>query len=176
MADVFTALYFHVLNLKYEEKDWVDRDRLVLSCGHIVPVRYAAMAEVDSSVAMGKDAIRRSNPSGGGMRNALLGLVAKRAGLKAGIAERTQNQNVGIFNQTQQANLQVGMQEQIDTAQNKARWQDIRRKGVRDIGQNIAYGVKDYQTGNTNELAMKLLMEQYGDYQRFADFINSNPR
>jgi len=136
----------------------------------------AAMAEVDSSVAMGKDAIRRSNPSGGGMRNALLGLVAKRAGLKAGIAERTQNQNVGIFNQAQQANLQVGMQEQIDTAQNKARWQDIRRKGVRDIGQNIAYGVKDYQTGNTNELAMKLLMEQYGDYQRFADFINSNPR
>lgn len=44
MADIFTALYFHILNHKPENPDWEDRDRLILSNGHIVPVRYAAMA------------------------------------------------------------------------------------------------------------------------------------
>jgi len=44
MADVFTALYFHVLNIKPKQPKWPDRDRLVLSCGHINPVFYAALA------------------------------------------------------------------------------------------------------------------------------------
>jgi len=45
MADVFTALYFHVLRHDPRNPQWEDRDRLLLSCGHIAPVRYAAMAE-----------------------------------------------------------------------------------------------------------------------------------
>ncbi len=44
MADIFTAFYFHILNHKPSEPEWEDRDRLILSNGHIVPVRYAAMA------------------------------------------------------------------------------------------------------------------------------------
>jgi len=44
MADIFTALYFRVLNHDPKNPDWPERDRLVLSNGHIVPVRYAAMA------------------------------------------------------------------------------------------------------------------------------------
>lgn len=44
MADIFTALYFYHLNHKPQHPDWDDRDRLVLSNGHICPVRYAAMA------------------------------------------------------------------------------------------------------------------------------------
>lgn len=44
MADVFTALYFHVLNHKAQDPFWEDRDRLVLSNGHICPILYAAMA------------------------------------------------------------------------------------------------------------------------------------
>lgn len=44
MADIFTALYFSILNHDPEKPDWPLRDRLVLSNGHIVPVRYAAMA------------------------------------------------------------------------------------------------------------------------------------
>lgn len=44
MADVFTALYFHVLNHDPKNPNWGDRDRLILSNGHICPVRYAAMA------------------------------------------------------------------------------------------------------------------------------------
>lgn len=44
MADIFTALYFHVLKHDPKNPDWPERDRLILSNGHICPVRYAAMA------------------------------------------------------------------------------------------------------------------------------------
>lgn len=44
MADIFTALYFHILNHDPNDPMWEDRDRLILSNGHIVPVRYATMA------------------------------------------------------------------------------------------------------------------------------------
>ncbi len=44
MTDIFTALYFHILNHDPKKPDWPERDRLVLSNGHIAPVRYAAMA------------------------------------------------------------------------------------------------------------------------------------
>jgi transketolase len=44
MADIFTALYFHILNHDSKNPEWPDRDRLILSNGHICPVRYAAMA------------------------------------------------------------------------------------------------------------------------------------
>ena len=44
MADVFTALYFHVMKHDPKNPEWPDRDRLLLSCGHITPVRYSAMA------------------------------------------------------------------------------------------------------------------------------------
>jgi len=45
MADVFTALYFHHLNHDPKNPEMEDRDRLILSNGHIAPIRYAAMAE-----------------------------------------------------------------------------------------------------------------------------------
>lgn len=45
MADVFTALYFNILKHDPTNPDWDGRDILFLSNGHIVPVRYAAMAE-----------------------------------------------------------------------------------------------------------------------------------
>ncbi len=44
MADIFTALYFHILNHDPKHPEWDGRDRLILSNGHIVPVRYATMA------------------------------------------------------------------------------------------------------------------------------------
>jgi transketolase len=44
MADVFTLLYFKILNHRPSEPDWPQRDRLVLSNGHIAPVQYSAMA------------------------------------------------------------------------------------------------------------------------------------
>lgn len=45
MADIFTALYFNILNHDPKNPEWEERDRLMLSNGHICPVRYAAMAE-----------------------------------------------------------------------------------------------------------------------------------
>lgn len=44
MADIFTALYFHILNHNPKNSEWEERDRLFLSNGHICPVRYATMA------------------------------------------------------------------------------------------------------------------------------------
>jgi len=44
MADIFAAMYFHVLTHNPKEPEWPDRDRLVLSNGHICPVQYATMA------------------------------------------------------------------------------------------------------------------------------------
>ena len=44
LADIFTALYFNVLYHDPKNPEWEDRDRLVLSNGHVCPVMYAAMA------------------------------------------------------------------------------------------------------------------------------------
>ena len=44
MADIFTALYFHLLKHDPKDPGWPERDRLVLSNGHICPVLYATMA------------------------------------------------------------------------------------------------------------------------------------
>lgn len=44
LADIFTALYFDVMSHDPKNPDWEDRDILLLSNGHCVPVRYATMA------------------------------------------------------------------------------------------------------------------------------------
>ncbi|HTB49248.1 MAG TPA: transketolase [Verrucomicrobiae bacterium] len=44
LADVFTALYFDILKHDPKNPDWAERDILLLSNGHCVPVRYATMA------------------------------------------------------------------------------------------------------------------------------------
>ncbi len=47
LADIFAALYFDILNYDPQKPDWAERDLLLLSNGHCVPVQYAAMAEAD---------------------------------------------------------------------------------------------------------------------------------
>ena len=44
LADIFTALYFAVLKHDPQNPDWEERDILLLSNGHTVPIRYATMA------------------------------------------------------------------------------------------------------------------------------------
>ncbi len=44
LADVFTALYFHLLNHQATNPNYINRDRLVLSIGHVAPVYYATLA------------------------------------------------------------------------------------------------------------------------------------
>lgn len=45
LADIFTALYFHILRHDPQKPNWNERDILVLSNGHVVPAQYATMAE-----------------------------------------------------------------------------------------------------------------------------------
>jgi transketolase len=44
MAEIFTAFYFHILRHDPHNPHWPDRDRLILSNGHICPIQYAALA------------------------------------------------------------------------------------------------------------------------------------
>src|SRR5204863_9480000 len=45
MADIMTSLYFEIMNHDPKDPEWDERDRLILSNGHICQVRYATMAE-----------------------------------------------------------------------------------------------------------------------------------
>lgn len=44
MADIFTVLFFHTLRHNPKKPDWPERDRVVLSNGHICPVLYSTLA------------------------------------------------------------------------------------------------------------------------------------
>ena len=44
-AEIITALYFRVMRHDPKNPQWEDRDRFVLSKGHVAPVLYAALAE-----------------------------------------------------------------------------------------------------------------------------------
>lgn len=43
-AEIVTALYFHEMNIDPGNPKWADRDRFVLSKGHVCPIQYAALA------------------------------------------------------------------------------------------------------------------------------------
>src|SRR5262245_57187723 len=45
LTDIFTALYFDIMQHDPKNPYWEERDILVLSNGHCVPVRYATMAK-----------------------------------------------------------------------------------------------------------------------------------
>ncbi|MDO8575433.1 MAG: transketolase [bacterium] len=44
MADIFSYLYFYALKQDPKRPEWKDRDRFILSAGHICPVYYATLA------------------------------------------------------------------------------------------------------------------------------------
>lgn len=43
LAEIFAVLYFYELNHDPKNSEWIKRDRLFLSCGHVCPIRYVAM-------------------------------------------------------------------------------------------------------------------------------------
>ena len=45
LADIFTALYFDILRYDPKKPNWNERDIILLSNGHCIPVQYATMAE-----------------------------------------------------------------------------------------------------------------------------------
>ncbi len=44
LVEIVTTLYYRVMNVRPEDPDWADRDRLVLSKGHAGPIVYTALA------------------------------------------------------------------------------------------------------------------------------------
>ena len=45
-ADIITALYFKEMNIDPKNPKWEDRDRFVLSKGHVCPILYAALGKL----------------------------------------------------------------------------------------------------------------------------------
>ena len=89
MADVFTAFYFHILNHDPKNPDWPERDRIVLSNGHICPVRYAAMAHAGYFPLEELKTLRRINSrlQGHPHRNSLPGLETTSGPLGSGLGQ-----------------------------------------------------------------------------------------
>lgn len=89
MADIFALLYFQVMKHDPKNPDWEDRDRLVLSNGHICPVLYATLAhagyfEIEELVTLRKFGTRlQGHPH----RTALPGLETTSGPLGSGLSQ-----------------------------------------------------------------------------------------
>lgn len=89
MTDIFTALYFRILNHNPRHPDWVQRDRLILSNGHIVPVLYATMAHAGYFSVSELKTLRRfgSRLQGHPHRESLPGLETSSGPLGCGLSQ-----------------------------------------------------------------------------------------
>src|SRR3989344_1718441 len=89
MADIFTAMYFHILNHDPKNPELPDRDRLVLSNGHICPIRYVAMAMSGYFPIEELKTLRKINSrlQGHPHRNALAGVETTSGPLGEGISQ-----------------------------------------------------------------------------------------
>lgn len=89
MADIFTALYFKILNHNPEKPDWPQRDRLVLSNGHICPVLYVTLAEAGYFPKEELNTLRKlgTKLQGHPHRSALPGLETTSGPLGSGISQ-----------------------------------------------------------------------------------------
>ncbi|MBI2798168.1 transketolase [Candidatus Saccharibacteria bacterium] len=90
MADVFTALFFGgVLNYRAKEPNWEERDRLVLSNGHINPVLYVTMSKAGYFAHKELATLRKFNTrlQGHPERTRLPGLETTSGPLGSGISQ-----------------------------------------------------------------------------------------
>lgn len=89
MADIFTALYFHILNHNPKNPKWNERDRLVLSNGHICPALYATLAHVGYFPLSELDTLRKlgSRLQGHPHRGSLPGLETTSGPLGSGLSQ-----------------------------------------------------------------------------------------
>lgn len=101
MADVFTALFFKVLNLNPKQPDWSERDRFVLSCGHICPVMYSAMARRGFFPVEELKTLRKlgTRLQGHPHREALPGLETTSGPLGSGLSQAAGMALVGIMDE-----------------------------------------------------------------------------
>ena len=89
MADVFTYLYFHAMNHKPDDPLWDERDRVILSNGHICPVQYATMARAGYFPVEELDTLRklRSRLQGHPHREYLPGVDVSSGPLGSGLGQ-----------------------------------------------------------------------------------------
>jgi transketolase len=89
MADVFTALYFHILRHRPHEPHWHERDRVVLSNGHICPVLYSTLARAGYFPLEELATLRQINSrlQGHPHRSALPGLETTSGPLGSGLSQ-----------------------------------------------------------------------------------------
>ena len=89
MADIFTALYFHILNHDPKNPGWPDRDRVVLSNGHICPVLYATLAHAGYFPLEELMTLRKLNSrlQGHPHRNSLPGIETTSGPLGSGLSQ-----------------------------------------------------------------------------------------
>ncbi len=89
MSDIFTCMYFHILNQKPTEPLWPDRDRLVLSNGHICPVLYATLAKAGYFPITELDTLRKINSKlqGHPHRGTVPGLESTSGPLGSGLSQ-----------------------------------------------------------------------------------------
>src|ERR1700744_5192507 len=89
LADIFTALYFDILKHDPKKPDWDERDILLLSNGHCVPVRYVTMAHAGYFDREELMTLRRfgSRLQGHPERTRLLGLENTSGPLGSGLSQ-----------------------------------------------------------------------------------------
>jgi len=89
MADVFTLLYFALLKHDPQNPNWEERDRVVLSNGHICPVLYATLAHAGYFPIEELKTLRKfgSRLQGHPHRTALPGLETSSGPLGSGLSQ-----------------------------------------------------------------------------------------
>lgn len=89
MADIFTLLYFSVLKHDPHNPQWAERDRLILSNGHICPVLYATLAHAGYFDVVELTTLRKlgSRLQGHPHREALPGLETSSGPLGSGLSQ-----------------------------------------------------------------------------------------
>jgi len=89
MADVLTAFYFHILNHKPKQPHFKERDRLILSNGHICPALYAVLARAGYFPQEELKTLRNlgSRLQGHPVRGALPGLETTSGPLGSGLSQ-----------------------------------------------------------------------------------------
>lgn len=89
LAEIVATFYFHILNHNPKQPDWPDRDRLVVSNGHVCPIIYAAMARAGYFPLHELKTLRRLNSrlQGHPHRTALPGIETTSGPLGSGLSQ-----------------------------------------------------------------------------------------
>lgn len=89
LSDLYAALYFSILRYDPKNPEWNERDYLIVSNGHTVPVQYAAMAEAGFFPRSELATLRKlgSRLQGHPERKALPGLETTSGPLGCGVSQ-----------------------------------------------------------------------------------------